>query len=47
MEVLAALGKRPRHAGRDVRLLMCEVKTAYVPSTVYQAAASDWADVSI
>ena len=46
MEVLAASGKRPRRAGWEVRLLMCEVKTAYVPSTMYQAAASDWADVS-
>ncbi len=46
VEVLAASGKRPRRAGREVRSLMWEVKTAYMPSTVYQAAASDWADVS-
>ncbi len=46
VEVLAVLGKGPRRAGREVKLLMCKVKTAYMPSTVYQAVASDWADVS-
>ncbi len=46
VEVLVVSGKRPPRAGWEVRLLMCEVKTMYVPSTVYQAAVSDWADVS-
>ncbi len=44
--MLVVSGKRPLRAGQEVRLLMCEVKMAYMPSTVYQAAASDWADVS-
>ena len=37
VEVLAGSGKRPLRAGWEVRLLMCEAKTAYMPSTVYQA----------
>ncbi len=46
VEVLADSGKRPLCAGWEVRLLMCEAKMAYVPSTVYQAIASDCADMS-
>ncbi len=46
VDVLVASGKRPLRAGREVRLVMCEVKTAYVPSTMYQAIASDCADAS-
>ncbi len=46
MDVLVVSGKRPLRAGQEVRLLICEAKTAYVPSTVYQAMASDCADVS-
>ncbi len=46
VEVEAGSGKRPPHAGREVRLLMWEAKMAYMPSTMYQAVASDCADVS-
>ncbi len=46
MKVAGALGKRPLQAERGAKLLICEARMAYVPSTVYQAVASDCADVS-
>ncbi len=46
MEVAVALEKRPLRAERGAKLLICEAKMAYVPSTVYQAMASDCADIS-
>ncbi len=44
--MVVASGKRPLRAEREARLLIWEAKIAYVPSTVYQAMASDCADVS-
>ncbi len=46
VEVAGALGKRPLRAERGAKLLICEARMAYVPSTVYQAVPSDCADVS-
>ncbi len=46
MKVAGALGKRPLQAERGAKLLICEARMAYVPSTVYQAMASDCTDIS-